>query len=232
MKRLTGKAIHNQQMIRDGDHVLVAVSGGKDSLVLLRILKERIRRIPISYNITAVHVDPGFGSESAKKMAAFFSTHGFDYRVIESDIGPRAHGPENRENPCFLCSRMRRKLLFELADTIGCNRIAMGHHKDDIIETLFLNIFYGASISTMLPVQELFGGKLTLIRPLYLVEEDLIRRYAGEMGWPRIELGCPSAGVSKREEIKIMLNGLYRKNKKIKGNIFHALQNVNAEYLL
>ncbi len=232
MKRLTGKAIHNQQMIRDGDHVLVAVSGGKDSLVLLRILKERIRRIPISYNITAVHVDPGFGSESAKKMAAFFSTHGFDYRVIESDIGPRAHGPENRENPCFLCSRMRRKLLFELADTIGCNRIAMGHHKDDIIETLFLNIFYGASISTMLPVQELFGGKLTVIRPLYLVEEDLIRRYAEEMGWPRIELGCPSAGVSKREEIKIMLNGLYRKNKKIKGNIFHALQNVNAEYLL
>ena len=232
MKRLTGKAIHNQQMIRDGDHVLVAVSGGKDSLVLLRILKERIRRIPISYNITAVHVDPGFGSESAKKMAAFFSTHGFDYRVIESDIGPRAHGPENRENPCFLCSRMRRKLLFELADTIGCNRIAMGHHKDDIIETLFLNIFYGASISTMLPVQELFGGKLTVIRPLYLVEEDLIRRYAEEMGWPRIGLGCPSAGVSKREEIKIMLNGLYRKNKKIKGNIFHALQNVNTEYLL
>ena len=232
MKRLTGKAIHNQQMIRDGDHVLVAVSGGKDSLVLLQILKERIRRIPISYNITAVHVDPGFGSESAKKMAAFFSTHGFDYRVIESDIGPRAHGPENRENPCFLCSRMRRKLLFELADTIGCNRIAMGHHKDDIIETLFLNIFYGASISTMLPVQELFGGKLTVIRPLYLVEEDLIRRYAEEMGWPRIELGCPSAGVSKREEIKIMLNGLYRKNKKIKGNIFHALQNVNTEYLL
>ena len=232
MKRLTGKAIHNQQMIRDGDHVLVAVSGGKDSLVLLRMLKERIRRIPISYNITAVHVDPGFGSESARKMAAFFSTHGFDYRVIESDIGPRAHGPENRENPCFLCSRMRRKLLFELADTIGCNRIAMGHHKDDIIETLFLNIFYGASISTMLPVQELFGGKLTVIRPLYLVEEDLIRRYAEETGWPRIELGCPSAGASKREEIKLMLRGLYRKNKKIKGNIFHALQNVNAEYLL
>ena len=232
MKRLTGKAIHNQQMIRDGDHVLVAVSGGKDSLVLLQILKERIRRIPISYNITAVHVDPGFGSESARKMAAFFSTHGFDYRVIESDIGPRAHGPENRENPCFLCSRMRRKLLFELADTIGCNRIAMGHHKDDIIETLFLNIFYGASISTMLPVQELFGGKLTVIRPLYLVEEDLIRRYAEETGWPRIELGCPSAGASKREEIKLMLRGLYRKNKKIKGNIFHALQNVNAEYLL
>ena len=232
MRRLTGKAIHNQKMIRDGDHILVAVSGGKDSLVLLQILKERIKRIPISYDITAVHVDPGFGCDSAKKMAVFFSTRGFDYRVIESDIGPRAHSPENRENPCFLCSRMRRKLLFELAESMGCNRIALGHHKDDIIETLFLNIFYGATISTMLPVQELFGGKLTVIRPLYLVEEDLIRRYADEMECPRIELGCPSAGASKREEIKAMLNGFYRNNRKIKGNIFHALQNVKTEYLL
>ena len=232
IKRFTGKAIHHQKMIRDGDHVLVAVSGGKDSLVLLQVLRERLKRIPISYDITAVHVDPGFGGNSAKEMAAFFSSHGVDHRIIESDIGPKAHGPENRENPCFLCSRMRRKLLFELADNIGCNRIALGHHKDDIIETLFLNIFYGASISTMLPVQELFGGKLTIIRPLYLLDEDLIRRYAEEMDFPRIQLGCPSEGATKREEIKGMLSGFYRKNRKIKGNIFHALQNVNTEYLL
>jgi tRNA 2-thiocytidine biosynthesis protein TtcA len=232
MKRLTGKAIHQQQMIRDGDHVLVGVSGGKDSLVLLRILHERLKRIPISYHITAVHVDPGFGGDSARELKAFFSTHGFDFRIIESDIGPKAHGPENRENPCFLCSRMRRKLLFEMADTLGCNRIAMGHHKDDIIETLFLNIFYGASISTMMPVQELFDGKLTIIRPLYRVDEDLVRRYADTMDFPRIQLGCPSEGATKREEIKGMLSGFYRKNRKIKGNIFHALQNVNPEYLL
>ena len=232
IKRFTGKAIHHQKMIRDGDRVLVAVSGGKDSLVLLRVLRERLKRIPISYDITAVHVDPGFGGNSAREMEAFFSSHGFDYRIIASDIGPRAHGPENRENPCFLCSRMRRKLLFELADTLQCNRIALGHHKDDIIETLFLNIFYGASISTMLPVQELFGGKLTIIRPLYLLDEDLIRRYAEEMDFPRIQLGCPSAGATKREEIKDMLKSFYRKSGKIKGNIFHALQNVNTEYLL
>jgi len=232
IKRLTGKAIHHQKMIRDGDHVLVAVSGGKDSLVLLQVLRERLKRIPITYDITAVHVDPGFGGNSAGEMAVFFSSRGFDHRIIESDIGPRAHSPENRENPCFLCSRMRRKLLFELADTLRCNKIALGHHKDDIIETLFLNIFYGGSISTMLPVQELFGGKLTVIRPLYLLDEDLIRRYAEKMDFPRIQLGCPSAGTTKREEIKGMLSGFYRKNRKIKGNIFHALQNVNPEYLL
>ena len=232
IKRLTGKAIHTKDMIRDGDHVMVAVSGGKDSLALLWLLKERIKRVPIDYRITAVHVDPGFGANSAEQMTSFFSAHGFEFRVIESDIGPKAHGPQNRENPCFLCSRLRRKLLFQTAEEVGCNRIAFGHHKDDLIETFFLNVFYGASISTMVPVQGLFGGKLTVIRPFYLVDEDLIRRYAQLMDWPEISLDCPTAGSSKREEIKNMLKHFYRSNRKIKGNIFHALQNVNAEYLL
>lgn len=231
MKRLMGKAIHAYHMIEDGDHVLVAVSGGKDSLSLLWLLKERIRRIPIHYRVTAVHVDPGFGADSAERMSAFFSIHGFEYRVIKTQIGLQAHGPNNRENPCFLCSRLRRKLLFDLAGEIGCNRIAFGHHKDDMIETFFLNVCYSAAISTMLPVQALFGGELTVIRPLYLIDEDLIRRYAGAMGWPQIHLGCPTAGKSKREEIRYMLQGLYRSNRKVKGNIFHALQNVNLDYL-
>ena len=232
IKRLTGKAIHTKDMIRDGDHVMVAVSGGKDSLALLWLLKERIKRVPIDYRITAVHVDPGFGANSADQMTSFFVAHGFEFRVIESNIGPKAHGPQNRENPCFLCSRLRRKLLFQTAEEVGCNRMAFGHHKDDLIETFFLNVFYGASISTMVPVQGLFGGKLTVIRPFYLVDEDLIRRYAQLMDWPEISLDCPTAGSSKREEIKNMLKHFYRSNRKIKGNIFHALQNVNAEYLL
>ena len=232
IKRLTGKAIHTKDMIRDGDHVMVAVSGGKDSLALLWLLKERIKRVPIDYRITAVHVDPGFGANSADKMTSFFLAHGFEFRVIESDIGPKAHGPQNRENPCFLYSHLRRKLLFQTAEEVGCNRVAFGHHKDDLIETFFLNVFYGASISTMVPVQGLFGGKLTVIRPFYLVDEDLIRRYAQLMDWPEISLDCPTAGSSKREEIKNMLKQFYRSNRKIKGNIFHALQNVNAEYLL
>jgi len=227
-----GKAIHTHKMIRDGDHVMVAVSGGKDSVALLWLLSERIKRIPIEYRITAVHVDPGFGANSAGQMESFFLGNGFEHRVIKSDIGPKAHGPENRENPCFLCSRLRRKLLFELAAEIGCNRIAFGHHKDDLIETFFLNVFYGASISTMLPVQEFFEGEFTVIRPLYLVDEGMVRRYAQTMGWDEIKLGCPTAGSSKREEIKDMLKHFYRSNKKIKGNIFHALKNVNPDYLL
>ncbi|MDY6880294.1 MAG: ATP-binding protein [Desulfatiglans sp.] len=231
LKRLSGKALHTHNMIREGDHVLVAVSGGKDSLALLWFLRERMKWIPVEYKITAVHVDPGFGGRSGDKMEAFFTAHKFDYRIIKTDIGPSSHGPENRENPCFLCSRLRRKRIFDLAGEIGCNRIAFGHHKDDMIETFFLNVFYGASISTMMPVQELFAGKLTLIRPFYLVEEKILRRYAVLMNWPDISLECPSSGLSKREEIKKMLNSFYRSNRKVKGNIFHALQNVNPDYL-
>jgi tRNA 2-thiocytidine biosynthesis protein TtcA len=232
MKRLMGKALHSRDMIQDGDHVMVAVSGGKDSISLLWLLRERLARVPIQYRITAVHVDPGFGAHSADRMEEFFSAHGFESRVVRGDFGPLAHGPENRENPCFLCSRIRRKVLFETARELGCNKIAFGHHKDDVIETFFLNIFYGASVSTMNPVQEFFGGKLFAIRPFFMIDSDLIRRYFRSMGWQAVDLGCPTAGSSKREEIKTILNQLYRGNRKIKGNIFHALQNVKPEYLL
>jgi tRNA 2-thiocytidine biosynthesis protein TtcA len=232
MKRLMGKAIHTHQMIGHGDHLMVAVSGGKDSLSLLWLLRERIKRIPIDYRISAVHVNPGFATDSIDQMESFFSEHGFEYRVLIGDFGPRAHSPENRENPCFLCSRLRRKALFEMAAELGCRKIAFGHHKDDLIETFFLNIFYGASVSTMLPVQTFFGGKIKVIRPLYMIDEDKIQRFSKDMRWPQIDLGCPTAGSSKREEIKKMLGRFYRSNKKIKGNIFHALQNVRPEYLL
>lgn len=232
LKRLVGKAVHQHRMINDGDHLVVGVSGGKDSLALLWLLRDRIRRIPINYRLTAVHVDPGFGADSAEQMGSFFAAQGVDYRVLASDCGPRAHGPENRENPCFLCSRLRRKLLFETAAELGCGKIALGHNKDDLIETFLLNVFYGASISTMLPMQDFFDGQLTVIRPLYMVDEEQLQRFAKIMDWPRISLGCPTDGASKREEIKDMLKGFYRSNRKIKGNIFHALQNVKPQYLL
>lgn len=211
---------------------MAAVSGGKDSLAMLWLLQDRLKRVPISYRITAVHIDPGFGADSAGQMEAFLSSHGFDHRIIRSDFGPLAHRSESTGNACFICSRLRRNTLFRLAKEMGCNKIAFGHHKDDIIETFFLNIFYGASISTMTPVQAFFNGRLHIIRPLFMVDEDLIWRYAHSMGWPEIQLGCPSAGSSKREEVRVMLDRFYSSSEKIKGNVFHALQNVRQEYLL
>jgi tRNA 2-thiocytidine biosynthesis protein TtcA len=231
IRRLMGKAIHQRAMIRDGDHVLVAVSGGKDSLSLLLLLKERLKRVPIDYRITAVHVDPGFGAGSSEALEGYFEENGFEYRIVKSDIGIRAHSNDNLENPCFLCSRLRRKIIFELAGELQCSRVAMGHHKDDLIETFFLNVFFSASLSTMVPVQSFFDGKLTVIRPFFMVDEGLIYRYAKLMDLPGIDLGCPTAGSSKREEVKKMLASFYRTNRKIKGNIFHALHNVRKEYL-
>lgn len=233
ISHLVGKAVHSLDMIHAGDHVLVAVSGGIDSLSLLWLLRERREKIPVRfrYTMTAVHVDPGFGNGSAERMEAFFSEEGFDHRIIRSDFGPRAHSGENSENPCFVCSRLRRKTLFDIAGQMGCTRIAYGHNKDDLIETFFLNLFFGASVSTMLPVQEFFKGKVHIIRPLYLVDKDMIRRYAKFMDWSGIDLGCPTAGRSKREQVRNILKELYRTNRKIKGNIFHALHNVRLDYL-
>jgi tRNA 2-thiocytidine biosynthesis protein TtcA len=127
---------------------------------------------------------------------------------------------------------LRRKRLFEIADELGCNKLALGHNKDDIIETLFMNICYAGEISTMMPFQTFFQERFTLIRPLAFVDEDVIGRFAKEKGWPVFVNPCPSAKVSKRQEIKTLLKQLYKSNRKVKGNIFRAMSHVKTEYLL
>lgn len=219
-----GKAISNFQMIRDGDRVLVAVSGGQDSLSLLWLLRDRLKRIPVRYSLMAVHVELGFEQATGKRMEEFFSGNGFDYCIIESRFGPHAHSYENRENPCFLCSRLKRKVIFEKAAELGCNKVAFGHQRDDFIETLFLNLLFAGTIDTIQPVQGLFDGRLSIIRPLFLLNEGTIKRYADEIGFPVIDSGCPTARSSKRAQIRSLLSNLYQTNKKIKGNIFNAVQ--------
>jgi tRNA 2-thiocytidine biosynthesis protein TtcA len=119
-----------------------------------------------------------------------------------------------------------------VADELGCRKIALGHHKDDIIETLFLNMCYAGEISTMVPSQRFFDGLFTVIRPLAFVDEDTIRRFAAEEGFPAFVNPCPSSTKSKRSEIKALLQRLYRSNRKIKGNLFRAMHHVNTDYLL
>ena len=227
-----GKAIHRYGLIQDGDRILVGVSGGKDSLALLNLLYERRKRVPIQYELIPVHVDLGFDSGRSNILKDLFETQGLSYHIEFTNIGRRAHSAENRENPCFLCSWERRKLIFNLAHQFNCNKIALGHHKDDIIVTLLLNIFYSAEISTMLPLQTLFKGKITLIRPLALLEENKIERFAKEMGLPFGLSGCPSSGNTKRKEVKELIEILNRKNRRVKGNIFHALSNIKLDYML
>lgn len=227
-----GKALHKYDMIHDGDRILVGVSGGKDSLTLAWMLKERQTRIPIRYELFPVFIDPGFEDGFDKPLQRYCKDLGLSLRVEFTDYGIVGHGPENRENPCFLCSRLRRKRLFEVAAELGCRKIALGHNKDDIIETLFVNMCFAGEISTMMPSQSFFQNKYTIIRPLAFADEDVIRRFAREQAFPDFVNPCPSAGNSKRQEIKTLLHRLYRGNRKIKGNIFRSMSHVNADYLL
>jgi len=227
-----GKALHKYDMIHDGDRILVGVSGGKDSLTLAWMLKERQTRIPIRYELFPVFIDPGFEDGFDKSLQRYCKDLGLSLRVEFTDYGIVGHGPENRENPCFLCSRLRRKRLFEVAAELGCRKIALGHNKDDIIETLFVNMCFAGEISTMMPSQSFFQNKYTIIRPLAFADEDVIRRFAREQAFPDFVNPCPSAGNSKRQEIKTLLHRLYRGNRKIKGNIFRSMSHVNADYLL
>jgi tRNA 2-thiocytidine biosynthesis protein TtcA len=194
-------------------------------------LSERLKRAPVDYELIAVYIDPGFEGGFGEKLAAHCRQSGYRFRWERTDFGLRAHGPENKENPCFLCSWKRRKRIFEIADEYGCSKVAFGHHKDDIIETLFLNMCYAGEISTMKPVQPFFDGLFTVIRPLALVGEDLIRRFARQQNFPRFENPCPSASQSKRSDMKKLLDQLYKSNKKIRGNIFRAIRHVNPDYL-
>lgn len=232
INRQVGQALAQYGMIEDGDRIAVGVSGGKDSLALYWVLQERLSRIPIKYEIFGIHVNPGFEGGESGKLSDWCLDRGWPLKVADENFGPLAHSGENRENPCFLCSRLRRKRLFEMARELGCNKMALGHHKDDIIETFFINVCYAGEIATMRPMQEFFNGAFTVIRPLAFVEEARIVRFSRAMNFPEFTMACPSSKISKRGEIKGLLETLYRSNKKIRGNIFRALGNVRTDYLL
>ena len=227
-----GKALHRYEMISDGDRIIVGLSGGADSLTLMWMLTERLRRVPINYELFAVYIDSGYEGSFGESLEWYGNKLGYSIRAEYTDYGLLAHSPENRENPCFLCSRLRRKRLFEIADELGCTKLALGHNKDDIIETLFMNICYAGEISTMVPSQSFFQQKFTVIRPLAFADEQLIRKFARDQKFPEFINACPSANTSKRKEVKTFLQQLYRSNKKVKGNIFRAMSHVNLDYLL
>ncbi|MGD8721326.1 MAG: ATP-binding protein [Desulfobacterales bacterium] len=232
INRRLGKALHRYNMICDGDRILVGLSGGKDSLILMWFLNERLRRVRVTYELNAVYLDPGFEAGFAERLQRYCRDAGYRLRIEHTDFGVKAHSDENRENPCFLCAWKRRKRLFDIADELGCRKLALGHNKDDIIETLFMNMCYAGEISTMMPFQPLFEGRFTVIRPLAYVDEDLIRQFAAEQDFPEFISACPSAAVSKRRAVKELLLRLYSSNDKIKGNIFRSLSRVRPEYLL
>jgi tRNA 2-thiocytidine biosynthesis protein TtcA len=232
IRRLVGKAIHRYHLIEDGDRILIALSGGKDSVVMLNVLHERRARVPIHYELKVITIDLGYDDSDFDSLRAYTKDLGYDLVLKRTQIGPLAQSEENRENPCFLCARLRRKVFFEAAEEFGCNKVALGHNKDDIIETFLLNTFYKGEISTMIPHQVLFGGRLAIVRPLALVDEAKVRAYAGLRALPVVKDNCPTRGKTRRAQIKGLLAELEKRDRRIKKNIFAALGNVKGAYLL
>ncbi len=224
INRTVGKALHAYDMISEGDRIAGGISGGSDSLTMITVLNERLARTPINYKLFGIHIDLGFEGDLSASVEKYFRDAGLYLRIGNSDYGPLAHSEKNRENPCFLCSMLRRKRIFEIADDLKCNKIALGHNKDDIIETLFLNMFYSGEIRSMSPLQSHFNGRFIVMRPLAFTEKRVIRRFAKQVKFPDLINPCPSASNTKRREIKDMLRDFYSKNSNIKGNIFRSMR--------
>ena len=233
LKKWLEKAALDYGMIADGDRVLVGVSGGADSLVLLDLLNTPMLHLP-SFSIVAVNIDLGFDADYAGYgvLENYLYENGYEYVMEKTDIGHRVHSDWARKRPCFLCSKMRRKRIVEIAEEHGCNKLAFAHHKDDIIETLLLNMLYAREISTMVPDQSLFRGKFHIIRPLAYIHEGLIKKYAVERDLPVIKNRCPSENTSKRRYIKNLLDELEKDNKDVRDNIFKSMSHVKMDYLL
>ncbi len=228
LNKRIGKAMHDYEMIGDGDRILVAVSGGVDSLVLSWMLYQWQKKAPISYLLQFVHINSGFSACAASgeyEVAVRLKRFGIGVEVIE---GRAIAGERN----CFSCSKMRRSQLFDLADERGCSKIAFGHHKDDLIETLFINMLYSGNISTMLPKQSLFDNTLQLIRPMAYLEKSDVIEIAEGVGLTPVENLCPLADNTRRDKIRAFLEQLYKEEPGVKNSIFASLSNVREGYML
>ncbi len=235
IKKLTGQAIGDFNLIAEGDRIAVGVSGGKDSYTLLHILEHLRRRSPIKFELVAVNVDAGFPGYRTEVVEAHLREHGFPthmesseaYAIIEAKRRPGT-------SYCSFCARLRRGILYSLADRLGCNKIALGHHLDDFIETLLLNQFYVGTLKAMSPSLLADNGRHTVIRPLVYVEESQIIEFTRRNGFPVVCCACPVCGIvdQKRQRMKQLVKELAKDNPHLRSSMISALGNVHPRHLL
>jgi len=228
--RKMGKAINDYDLIGDGDRILVGVSGGKDSLALLEVLALRNKNRQNNYTIVAAHVDVE-NVEYETDMSyiqEFCDSLGVEFikRVIKVDFTK-----ESKKPACFICSWNRRKVLFELAKEYNCNKLALGHHKDDAIETLLLNMVNNGIMSSMPPKLSMFDGTFTLIRPLIYYTDEEVRKYADYRKFKKQVKYCPHENKTQRNRAKKLIAQLEELNPHVRSNIFAAMSNIHEEYL-
>ena len=235
------KAINQYELVKEGDRIAVCISGGKDSMLMAKLFQELKRHNKFQFDVKFLVMDPGYSpanrqviEENARKLKVPIT-------VFESDIFDSVYNIE--KSPCYLCARMRRGHLYSYAKELGCNKIALGHHYDDVIETILMGMLYGAQVQTMMPKLHStnFEG-MELIRPLYLVREDSIKAWRDYNNLHFIQCACKFTDTcttcnneenqSKRMEIKALIQKLKKTNKYVEGNIFKSVENVNLSTIV
>ncbi len=230
-----GRAIADYRLIEDRDRVMVCVSGGKDSYVMLDVLIALQRKSPAKFDMIAVNVDQGWPGYQPQIIANHLAATGVPFRMIDADFAAIvAEKLSPNATPCSLCSRLRRGVLYNLAVELGCTKIALGHHMDDLIETLVLNMFYSGRLASMPPRLHADDGRNTVIRPMAYVPESALTMYAKQRDFPVVGCSCPSCGLpnQKRQVVKRLLGDLEAADAGIKQQMLAALRNVHPSHLL
>src|SRR6476620_9234645 len=235
LAKKTTKAIIDYQMIEDGDRVMVGLSGGEARRALLQILDVLRQRAPIRFSLVAVNVDSGYKEYKHEVIARTCEARGWEYRIEHTGIGELIEDIlDADQTPCSLCARLRRGVLYRIADEVGANKIALGHHADDFIETLLLNLFFAGSLKAMPAKLVSDDGPHVVIRPLVYVGEEEARAYTKECELPVIGCCCPACGDLglQRQRIKRLLMELEAEHSGVKQSMLKALANVAPRHLL
>jgi tRNA 2-thiocytidine biosynthesis protein TtcA len=221
----TGLLMQRTAMIWPGARVGVAVSGGVDSWVLLQVLLLRQRIVPFPFEVMVVHLNPGFHPANHAPLSSWMFTRGVALHAELTDFGPMAHSDRNRKkSPCFLCSWHRRKRLFEICRHYSLTHLALGHNAEDLVHTFFLNLFRNGRVEGLSAKEPFFGGELTVIRPLLLLEKPVIRKAAKQWDLPVWDNPCPSAKTSQRVRTEAWVQGVVGKNAAMHGSVYGALR--------
>jgi tRNA 2-thiocytidine biosynthesis protein TtcA len=232
-KKVT-KAITEYNLIEDGDRVMVGLSGGKDSWALINILDVLRKRAPISFSIVAVTVDSGYDGYRHDLITSTCEQRGWECRIEHTEIGAVMDDLLNGATPCSLCARLRRGVLYRLAAEVGATKIALGHHLDDFVETLLLNLFFAGSLKAMPARLVSDNGEHVVIRPLVYVTEAEARTYAKEEALPIVSCCCPACGdlSLQRQRVKRLIAQLEIEHPEVKNSMIRALGNVASRHLL
>ena len=235
LARKTTRAIVDFDMIEDGDRVMVGLSGGKDSWALMQVLDALRRRAPIDFSLVAVNVDSGYVDYKHETIARTCEARDWEYRIEHTKIGEIIDDKlDEAATPCSLCARLRRGVLYRIASDVGATKIALGHHADDFIETLLLNLFFSGSLKAMPARLVSDDGQHVVIRPLVYVSEEEAREYTEQAELPVIGCCCPVCGdlSLQRQRMKRLLIDLEREHPGVKQSMLKALGNVGERHLL